>query len=62
MYPLIPRPTLIVDTWGFRLVDPQGNYVGKQDAIEVKDASGNIVSLTPMPGIERTVQALPDSS
>lgn len=61
MKPLWPRPTLVVDAWGFRLVDPQGNYIGKQDGIMVTDAAGTVTSITPMPGIERTLQAVDEN-
>ena len=59
MRPLVPRPTMIVDAWAFRLADPDGNLIGRQESIVIKDASGVITSLLPMPGIERLVSALP---
>ena len=60
MYPLTPAPTLIVDTWGFRLADPDGNLIGKVTSVTVTDASGTVLPAPPAPGIERTVQALGD--
>ena len=61
MYPLRPTPTLIVDTWGFRLADPDGNLIGKAVDVTVFDgATGLPMALPPTPGIERIVQALPD--
>jgi len=57
---MLPRPNLIVDTWGFRLVDPDGNHIGRQEGVLVKDASGNVTDIQPMPGKFRTVTALPD--
>ena len=60
MYPLTPTPTLIVDTWGFRLADPDGNLIGKQSSVTVTDATGIVMPIPPTPGVERTVQALPD--
>jgi hypothetical protein len=59
MQPLVPRLHLIVDTWGFRLVDPDGNLIGKQQGIEIKDGIGNVIRIDPPPGIERLVRALP---
>jgi hypothetical protein len=60
MYPLTPAPTLIVDTWGFRLGDKDGNLIGKVTAMTVTDATGTPIPVPPAPGIERSVQALPD--
>jgi hypothetical protein len=58
MYPLVPAPTLIVDTWGFRLADPDGNLIGRISDMTVTDGSGVIMPVAPAPGIERSVQAL----
>jgi hypothetical protein len=60
MYPLTPAPTLIVDTWGFRLGDKDGNLIGKVASMTVTDASGTVLPTPPAPGIERSVQAIPD--
>jgi hypothetical protein len=60
MYPLTPAPTLIVDTWGFRLGDPDGNLIGKVTSMTVTDQSGTPMPTPPTPGIERSVQALGD--
>ena len=59
MYPLTPPPTLIVDAWAFRLADPDGNLIGKEDSIYTRDTAGNVTGLAPPPGINRVVQALP---
>ena len=59
MRPLIPRPTLMVDAWAFRLADPDGNLIGRQPSIEIKDATGAVVELQPLPGIERLQWTLP---
>jgi hypothetical protein len=58
MYPLLPPPTLIVDTWGFRLADPDGNLIGRVSSLTVTDGTGVIMPVEPSPGIERSVQAL----
>jgi hypothetical protein len=60
MYPLTPAPTLIVDTWGFRLGDKDGNLIGRTSSVTITDAAGTPIALPPAPGIERSVQALPD--
>jgi hypothetical protein len=60
---MLPRPTVIVDTWAFRLVDPQGNLIGRQEGVLVIDpTTGAVTSITPMPGVQRTVTALPTVS
>jgi hypothetical protein len=60
MYPLTPAPTLIVDTWGFRLGDADGNLIGRTSSVTVTDSSGTPLPVEPAPGIERSVQALAD--
>jgi hypothetical protein len=60
MYSPQPTPTLIVDTWSFRLVDPDGNLIGKYTDITTLNAAGVVIPLPPAPGVERMVQALPD--
>jgi hypothetical protein len=57
MYPLTPAPTLIVDTWGFRLADKDGNLIGRTSSVTVTDGSGVVLPVEPGVGIERTVQA-----
>lgn len=59
MLPLVPRPTLLVDPWGFRIVDPDGNVIGKEDSIYTYDSAGNVTGILAPPGVERLVRALP---
>jgi hypothetical protein len=59
MYPLMPPPSLIVDTWGFRLADKDGNLIGRGSSLTVTDGTGVVLPVEPDPGIERLVQALP---
>jgi hypothetical protein len=56
MSPMLPPPTLIVDTWGFRLADPQGNLIGRQPGAII-DTVNNVVTLPP--ANESVVRALP---
>lgn len=57
MYPLRPPPTLIVDAWGFRLADPDGNLIGKQSGVIVTGPDGK-PALQDEPGTLRVQQAV----
>ena len=57
MKPLTPRPTLLVDPWGFRIADPDGNVLGKEDSIYVTDPVTGSKSIVVPPGIERLVRS-----
>lgn len=58
MYPLRPTPTLIVDSWAFRLADPDGNLIGNNGFdLTVTDSTGKLTSITPPPGVEQVMAA-----
>ena len=60
MKPALPPPYLIVDPWGFRLADPDGNLLGRQPGVIVTtDSTGAVTALTQPPGIIKLVEATP---